>query len=264
MSAQGNVSNEELAKIIDYMPKDSETQKMEYNIALEMFEIWLTFIKYLELLTTEINNQKNKGRVLRGTMGVIVGNGERYLAELYVISTKIEKNSRDFHMSSKLLSSIMEILQKTISSISIKHFHIVEISKGNQVESKLLQKTYILGILNYFKETSNKSLGELYRALTDPTLATPIEKSAEKGNGGGGNPGGGLPVAPNHPLVPASGQTARSLRLPPPPPNHPLEEGGGGGDMKKKRGHGKRRHITHKRTKTRRKPAKTKKQHTRK
>ena len=222
MSAQGNVSNEELAEIIDNMPKDSETQKIENIIALEMLESCLTFIKYLELLTTEIQKQKNKGRVLSTTMDKIVDKGERYLEELYVISTKIEKNSRDFHMSSKLLSSIMEILQKTISSISIKLFHIVKILTGNQVESKLLQKTYILGILNYFKETSNNSLGELYRALTDPTLATPIEKSAEKS----------------------------------------AEKGGG--DMKKKRGHGKRRHITHKRTKTRRKPVKTKKQHTRK
>lgn len=218
MSAQENVSNGELSEIIDNMPKDSETQKQELNIALEMFESCLTFIKYLELLTREINNQRNPGRVLPTTMGVIVGNGERYLAELYAISTKIETISRDFHMSSKLLSSIMDILQKTISSISINHFHIVEISTKKQVNSRLLQKTHILGIVNSFKETSNKSLGELYRALTDPTLATPIEKSAEKG----------------------------------------------GGDMKKKRGHGKRRHITHKRTKTRRKPVKTKKQRTRK
>ena len=222
MSAQGNVSHRVLAEIIDNMPTGSETQELEYNIARDMFESCVTFIKYLETFTTEIQKQKNTGRVLPTTMGVIVGNGERYLAELYAISTKIETISRDFHMSSKLLSSIMEILQKTIPIISIKHFHIVEISTKRQLESKLLQKTYILGILNYFKETSNNSLGELYRALTEPTLATPIEKSAEKS----------------------------------------AEKGGG--DMKKKRGHGKRRHITHKRTKTRRKPVKTKKQRTRK
>ena len=186
MSSQENVSHRVLAEIIDNMPTGSETQELEYNIARDMFESCVTFIKYLETFTTEIQKQKNTGRVLPTTMGVIVGNGERYLAELYVISTKIEKNSRDFHMSSKLLSSIMDILQKTISSISIKHFHIVEISTKSQVESKLLKKIYILGIVNSFKETSNKSLGELYRALTDPTLATPIEKSAEKSAEKGG------------------------------------------------------------------------------
>ena len=64
MSAQGNVSHRVLAEIIDNMPTGSETQELEYNIARDMFESCVTFIKYLETFTTEIQKQKNAGRVL--------------------------------------------------------------------------------------------------------------------------------------------------------------------------------------------------------
>lgn len=134
-----------------------------------------------KVINSEIENQRNTGRVLPRIMGMIVGFVEKYAVKLQLMVTQIHKLGFEGQISTKLLSRIMEILLVMISSITPIHSRIMTISAPNFIGNNLLQKPYILGIMNKLENITNDSLRQLYTALTDPTLATPREQAKSVG-----------------------------------------------------------------------------------